>query len=79
MDTTSNISKETSYLTTCFIFDFQEHVFVKVIKTHLSGASRAGARKVHFPDFYKGMFRKSKMTHVVKYDVCLGVNTCKYT
>ena len=33
----------------------------------------AGAKKVYFPDFSKDMFLKSKMKHVVKYDVYLDV------
>ena len=36
MDTISTISKYTSDLTTCFVWDFQEHVFI----THLSGLSQ---------------------------------------
>ena len=68
MDTVSNISKWTSYLTTLFNFDFQQHVFTPVIKIH---KSRAGT--VHFPDVYKTCSWKSKMNKVVKCDAYLDI------
>ena len=42
---------------------------MKVRNIHLSGAGGDGARKVCFDDFIKTCSWKSKMTHVVKYDV----------
>ena len=33
----------------------------------------AGARKVYLPDFSKGMFLKSKIKNVVKYDLYLDI------
>jgi len=51
----SNMSKYTSYLTTCLILDFQENVFRQVGKIHLSGAGSAGARNVCFDDLNKDM------------------------
>ena len=38
------------------MLNFEKNVFVKVIKTHLSGASGAGARGVCFLNFYEDMF-----------------------
>ena len=58
---TSNISKQTSYLATFFILDFQEHVFTKVPKTH----TFAGARKANVQGLSKDMFvevQNSKMS-----------------
>ena len=73
MDTTSNISKFTSYLTTSFLLDFQENVFRKLRNMYLPGAGSTGARKVCVcvcvDYFYRDMFLKSKMENVVKYDV----------
>ena len=37
MDTISNIAKLASHLTTCFIWDFKEHIFIKIMKHGLLG------------------------------------------
>jgi len=70
MNPISNISKWTSYLTTCVILDFQEHVFRKVRKINLSGA---GARNVCFEHLNKDMFLEVQMKHVVNFDVYIVV------
>ena len=54
-------------------FYFQEHAFRKVGKMHLSAAGSAGARQVCFEDLNKDMFWKSKVKHVVEYDVYLDI------
>ena len=54
-----------------FTLDFQENVFAKVWKLRRSSTGFAGARKVSFEDLNKDVFLKSKMEHVVKYDVYL--------
>ena len=46
------------YLTTCFVFDFQDNFFIAVWKVHLSGTGSAGARKVKFNNSYKYKFRE---------------------
>ena len=43
-------------MATCFIVDFQEHVFMQVHNVHLSGANSAGTRKVYVCNLCKDMF-----------------------
>ena len=51
--------------------DFQEHVFIKVWKMHLSGAS---ARKVCVNYFYEDMpLEVQQMEHVAKCDTYLDI------
>jgi hypothetical protein len=57
----------TSYLTTKFVLDFQEHVFIEILNTHLSGAGS----KLWLRTFLKTCSWKSKIQHVVKQNVYL--------
>ena len=64
------ISNSTLFI---FIWDFQEHISITLLKTHLSGATGAAVRKVHFLNLYKDMFLKSQMKHVVAYYVYIYI------